>query len=133
MRHDETELRVGECAPVVLLVEDNLAMRALIRSLVEESFPTIHECGDGASAVALFTRFRPDWVLMDITLDGVDGITATRAIRRLDPTARIVIVTEHGDDAHRQAAITAGAVGFVLKENLLELKLLLSGSGAGAR
>ncbi len=128
MRRDETGRRDEGGAPAVLLVEDNLAMRALIRSLVEEISPTIHECGDGASAIALYTRFRPDWVLMDITLERLDGIAATRAIRRLDPAARIIIVTEHGDEAHRHAATAAGACGFVLKENLLDLQLLLSDS-----
>lgn len=114
---------------MVLLVEDNTAMRALIRSLVEEITATVHECADGDTALALYERLRPDWVLMDITLAGTDGLAATRAIRRLDPDARVIIVTEHGDTPHRRAAAAAGVRGFLLKERLLELPALLSSAG----
>ena len=111
--------------PVVLVVEDNTAMRTLIRSLVEEVAPVVHECEEGEHAVALYLRVRPDWVLMDITLGETDGLAATRAIRRADPDAHVIIVTEHGDEAYRRAAVQAGACGFVLKESLLELPALL--------
>ena len=96
-------------------------MRTLIRSLVEEIGSTVHECEDGASALDLYARIRPDWVLMDIQMSGMDGIAATRAIRHSDPRARVIIVTEHGQEQYRRAAEAAGACGFVLKENLLEL------------
>lgn len=112
--------------PTVLMVEDNDAMRALIRSLVEEVTPTVCECTTAEEAIDLYSRLHPDWVLMDIRLGGMDGIAATRALRRLDPGAQVVIVTEHGDRRYREAARAAGACGFVLKENLLELTSLLS-------
>lgn len=111
--------------PVVLVVEDNATMRGLIRSLVEEIASEVHECGDGEGAVALYPRLRPDWVLMDISMKGIGGIQATRDIRRIDPEARIVMVTEHGDRRHRDEARAAGACAFVLKENLLSLPSLL--------
>lgn len=116
----------------VLLVEDNPAMRALIRSLVEEVTPRVHECDSGREAVAVYEAVRPDWVLMDIELAGLDGIAATRSIRRLDPEARVIIVTAHGDDEYRQAADAAGALAFVLKEDLLALPELLA-ARAGTR
>lgn len=117
----------GGHAPVVLLVEDNAAMRTLIRSLVESVAPTVHECADGETAVDLYARLRPDAVLMDINLGGMDGIAATRAIREADPDARVIIVTEHGDEGYRRAALAAGAEAFVLKENLLDLPAILAG------
>jgi CheY-like chemotaxis protein len=109
----------------VLVVEDNTAMRALIRSLVETVTSTIYECGDGRTATTLYERHRPDWVLMDISIPGIDGIAATRVIRQIDAGARIIVVTEHGDDAHRKAAAAAGASGFLIKDDLLELPHML--------
>lgn len=117
--------------PVVLVVEDNASMRALIRSLVEAASLVVEECEDGETALALYARVHPDWVLMDIRLGGMDGITATRAMRQADPDARIVIVTEMDDADSRRAAQEAGASGFVLKQNLLDLPSLLSGPGVG--
>lgn len=111
--------------PVVLVVEDNATMRALIRSFVEEVTPVVHECESGEEAVELYRQLHPDWVLMDLRMGGMDGIGATRAIRRLDPEARVVMVTEHDDERHRRKADAAGACDFLSKENLLALPSLL--------
>jgi CheY-like chemotaxis protein len=112
-------------APVVLVVEDNPSMLALIRSLVAGVSSAIHECTDGESALALYDRIRPDWVLMDIKMRGIDGIAATRALRHADPRARVVIVTEHREEQYQRAALAAGAAGFVLKDDLSGLPRLL--------
>lgn len=111
--------------PVVLLVEDNASMRALIRSLVEGCSGTVYECADGESALGLYDRLHPDWVLMDVHMAGIDGLAATRALRQADPAARVVIVTEYDDPRSRQAALDAGACGFVGKRNLLDLPAVL--------
>lgn len=111
--------------PVVLLVDDNPAMRALIRSLVEPGSSVVHECEDAESALALYDRLHPDWVLMDIKMGGMDGIAATRAIREADPRAQVIIVTEMGSEPFRRAAAAAGATGFLLKQNLLDLPGML--------
>lgn len=116
-------------SPVVLIVEDNDAMRTLLRNVVEEATPEVQECASAEEAIERYARIAPDWVFMDIRLGGMDGIAATRALRRLDPEARVVIVTEHGDPRYRNAAREAGACGFVLKENLLELTSLLTSDG----
>lgn len=121
-------MSTASLAPVVLLVEDNPTMRTLIRSLVENVSSAVHECADGNAALDLYARVRPDWVLMDIQMSGMDGIAATRAIRQSDPRARVIIVTEHGQEQYRRAAEAAGACGFVLKENLRELPTLLTAS-----
>lgn len=119
----------GMEAPSVLVVEDNAEMRALIRSLVEEVTARVEECGDGESAVALYPRLRPDFVLMDIRMGGLDGIAATREIRQLDPAARIIVVTESSDDGDRLAALDSGASAFLRKERLLDLPGLLRDLG----
>jgi CheY-like chemotaxis protein len=117
--------------PTVLIVEDSVPMRALIRSLIEGVSSAVHECADGETALALYARLHPDWVLMDVKMAGMDGIATTRAIRQLDPGARIIIVTEHGEAEYGAAASTAGASGFVGKEKLLTLPALLAGGVPG--
>lgn len=117
-------------APVVLVVEDNAAMRTLIRSLVEPVSSAVHECADAETALELYARIHPDWVLMDVQMSGMDGIAATRAIRQSDPRARVIMVTEHGQPEYRRAAEAAGACGFVLKENLRELSTILTSKEA---
>ena len=84
-----------------------------------------HDCSDGADALAAYTRHRPDFVLMDIQMRVMDGITATQRIKA-DPAARIIIVTDYDQDDLREAAQQAGACGYVAKENLPELVRLLS-------
>lgn len=111
---------------VVLLAEDNPSMRALIRSLLRQMTSVVHECADGARAVELYREVHPDLVVMDVRMPGMDGLAATRAIRQRDPHARIVVVTEYGDDRSRAAAMEAGASGFLRKLDLLDLPALAS-------
>jgi two-component system response regulator DegU len=105
----------------VLVVEDNRAMRRLIREIVSGLADEIHECSDGSEALATYNSHRPDFVLMDIQMGLLDGITATRQIKAADPAARIIIVTDYDQPDLREAARQAGACAYVVKENLLEL------------
>ena len=73
-------------------------------------------------AYAAYAAHRPDWVLMDIQLPGLDGIAATAQIRAAFPDARILVVSGYGDVRLRAAAREAGACGYVLKEDLLEIR-----------
>ena len=106
----------------LMIVEDNEPMRRMIRSMVADLAECIDECGDGAEAYACYADRRPDWVLMDIAMPRLDGITATRQIISAFPDARVLIVTDYDDAELRAAARAAGARGYVLKENLLELR-----------
>ena len=108
-----------------LIVEDNELMRRLIKNLIGGLADVVIECGSGEAACEAYAANRPDWVLMDVQLPGLDGITATRRIKAAFPDAHILIVTEHGDEPLRQTARDAGACGYVLKENLLALRELM--------
>ena len=114
---------------MLLIVDDNLAMRRLMRRLTSDLAERIEECADGVEVLAAYEQHHfgaTDWVLMDVEMAGMDGLTATRELRAAHPEARVIIVTKHNDEQLRAAAFKTGACGFVLKENLLELRSLLS-------
>lgn len=110
----------------VLLVEDNPNVRRLIKSLLSDLVSEFVECDDGSQALEAYSNKAHDWVLMDIEMPVVDGITATRQIRAVFPDARIAIVTNYDHQKLRTAAFDAGAQAFISKENLFALRSLLS-------
>jgi len=112
----------------LLIVEDNPQMRWMIRAVVADLAEAVAECSDGDEAVAAYAaqQFgRDDRVLMDLQMPRVSGLEATRRIRADFPDAQIIIVTQYDDPHWRAAANQAGAVGYVLKENLLDLRQML--------
>lgn len=106
---------------VVLIVDDSQPMRELIRMTLAGVAEIVGECSDGSEALLAYERLRPDWVLMDIDMKDVDGITATRQIMATHPLAKIMIVSDHDDADLRRAAREAGASQYVGKENLLDM------------
>src|SRR5258705_5144275 len=109
----------------LLIVEDNQRMRELIKGIVSDLAGNITECGDGADALSAYSRCRPDWVLMDIRMKQMDGISATREIKASYPDAHIMIVTDYDNLSIREAARKAGASEYVTKENLFEVRRIL--------
>jgi len=109
----------------ILIVEDNAAMRHLLRSIVGE-MAEVFECNDGSEALPLYEAHRPDWVLMDLKMKEVDGLQATRMLTSLHPEARVVIVTNYNNERMRARARAAGACDYVLKEDLSVLGPMLS-------
>ncbi len=116
----------------IMIVDDNRKIRDVIKSVLFEQKADILECENAKSAIENYDRFRPDWVLMDIEMDGMDGIAAAKAIVKADTDAKVVIVTNYDEPHFRFAARAAGAVAFVNKENLSELnEIINAGRGAG--
>lgn len=105
----------------VLIVDDSQPMRELIKMTLNGVAEVVGECADGAEALDAYTRLQPDWVLMDISMKDVDGITATRQIIAADPKAHVIIVTDYHEEELRKAAFEAGASQYVVKENLLSI------------
>jgi len=102
----------------VLLVEDHLLVRQGLRRVLEgdSRIEVVDEVGDGESAVDAAFRLRPDVIIVDIGLPGINGIEATsRILRHL--TTKILIVSMHGDETYLRQSLKAGAKGFVLKDS----------------
>jgi len=100
-------------------------VRQLIAEIVQPVANEICECADGGDALPAYDALKPDMVLMDVVMKRIDGIEATRRIRKAHPNAKVIIVTDVDDDAVRQAARSAGACGYALKDNLLDLPRLV--------
>ena len=109
----------------LLIVDDHASTRELIRKFLTIPGITFQECVSGEEAVACAREFKPHWVTMDVQLPGLNGFESTRAVRREHPEARVLIVTAFNEPHYRDLAHSSGAVGFILKENILALRLML--------
>ncbi len=105
-----------------LIVDDNSGMRQIIRQTVCVNGDIFIECSNGNEALSLYAYHKPDYVLMDIQMKGIDGIKTTRKILEKFSNARIIIITDYDTPAFRSAAKRVGAYGFVSKENLIDVK-----------
>ena len=102
----------------VLIADDQALVRAGFRAILEArpGITVVAEAGDGLAAIDLARRRRPDVVLMDIQMPGVDGIEATRRIIAEDASVAVLMLTTFGIDEYVYDALRAGASGFMLKD-----------------
>src|SRR5688500_6484784 len=103
-----------------MTVDDHPVVRAGVAAMIanESDMRVGAEAQDGESAVVLFAEHRPDVVLMDLRMPGMDGVEATRAIIAAHPQARIVALTSYEGDADIHRALGAGACGYLLTDML---------------
>jgi DNA-binding NarL/FixJ family response regulator len=102
----------------VMVVDDQALVREGLMTLLETAADVtpVAAASDGEEAVALAARHRPDVVLMDLRMPGVDGVEATRRIRAAQPDTEIVVLTTHADEASILDALQAGARGYLTKD-----------------
>lgn len=107
----------------ILIADDNKRVRELLKRLLLSSIQHVEfvESTNGEETVECYLREKPDLVLMDIVMDRLDGLKATRKILSLEKTAKIIIVSQLPEDEYRQEAIEVGALEFINKENLSAL------------
>lgn len=106
----------------LLIVDDHDVVRQGVRAFLEASgeFAIVGEADTGAAAVQSAAEKVPDVVLMDLLMPGMDGVEATRQIKRLTPRTQIVVLTSHHDDAYIFPALRAGAISYLLKSVKME-------------
>jgi DNA-binding NarL/FixJ family response regulator len=106
----------------ILLAEDHKVMREGLRMVLnrEASMEVVGEADDGLEAIKLTQELRPDVVVMDVSMPGLNGLRATEALMKALPSTKILILTRHADVSYVQRLLLAGANGYVLKQSALE-------------
>src|SRR5258706_15451057 len=100
----------------ILLADDHAVLRDGLRALLEAAgYQIVGESGHGRETLRLVDQFKPDVVVVDIVMPGLNGVDATRAIVRESPATRVVVLTGHEEEAYVTEALRAGARGYVLK------------------
>ena len=103
----------------ILLADDHVTVRQGLKMLIDsqDDMTVVSEASDGTAAVEQARTVRPDVVVMDISMPGMNGLVATRTLKQIQPDSVVVILTRHGDDAYLQELLRAGADGYVLKQS----------------
>jgi len=101
----------------ILLVDDHAVVRSGLSKfiMVNKDLKLVGEASDGTEAVQMVSLHKPDVVLMDLMMPGVDGITATREIRQKHPGVKVIALTSFAEQNMVQGAIQAGAIGYLQK------------------
>jgi two-component system response regulator NreC len=110
----------------ILIAEDHAMVRQSLRYMLEsqQGLDVVGEASNGREAVDLAEKLQPDVVLMDTIMPGLNGIEATRQIRRRLPKTRVLMLTGYMEDEHIAGALKAGAAGYVIKTSELDELLL---------
>src|SRR5262245_15807030 len=120
----------------VILADDHVTVRHGLRLLIDSQadMKVVGEASDGEAAIRQALALKPDVVVMDISMPGMNGLSATRALKKVQPDARIVTLTRHADDAYLQELLRAGVSGYVLKRSApTELLHAIRGVAAGGQ
>jgi DNA-binding NarL/FixJ family response regulator len=106
----------------IVLVDDHRLVRAGIRALLQQmdGIEVIGEAADGREGVEVTERLRPDVVLMDISMKGLNGIDATAQLRRRNAEVKIIMLSMHAAEEQVARALHAGANGYVVKDGAIE-------------
>ncbi len=104
----------------ILLVDDHAMIREGLRAMLSlsEDLEVIGEAGDGNQAIESVRSHRPDVVIMDIAMPGMDGLEATQRILRENPDTKVLILSQHDNDRYILPALRAGASGYVCKRSV---------------
>ena len=100
----------------VLIVDDNFGTRAMLKIILEKTgHEVVGEAGDGDSALKAFVELRPEVVLLDIIMPGKSGVEVLGEIRKINPVAKVIMVTAVEQDAVNAELTARGAAGIIYK------------------
>ncbi|HHT96734.1 MAG TPA: response regulator transcription factor [Clostridiales bacterium] len=103
---------------IIIVDDDHLVVNSL-KVIVEAQGIEVLAIGhDGLEAIKLFEQYRPDLILMDIRMEKLNGIDATREILKMDPSAKVLLITTFQDDEYIASALSLGCKGYILKQNI---------------
>jgi DNA-binding NarL/FixJ family response regulator len=120
----------------ILLADDHVTVRHGLKLLIDSQpdMKVVSEASDGQTALQRALELKPDVVVMDISMPGMNGLVATRQLKQLRPDAAIVTLTRHSDDAYLQELLRAGVSGYVLKQSApAELIQAIRAAAAGGQ
>jgi DNA-binding NarL/FixJ family response regulator len=120
----------------VLLADDHVTVRHGLKLLIDAQpdMEVVAEASDGRAAVQQALALKPDVVVMDISMPGINGLVATRTLKKAQPNAAIITLTRHSDDAYLQELLRAGVAGYVLKQSApTELLQAIRAAAAGGQ
>ena len=106
----------------VVLADDHAAVRQALRLLLDSNadIEVVAEAGDGRVAVEQVSACRPDVAVLDLSMPHMNGLAATRAIRKAVPATAVIALSRHAEDAYVQELLSVGAAGYVLKQSLAD-------------
>ena len=120
----------------ILLADDHVTVRHGLKLLIESQpdMKVVAEASDGNAAIESAVALKPDVVVMDISMPGMNGLVATRKLKQRQPATAIVTLTRHSDDAYLQELLRAGVSGYVLKQSApTELLQAIRAAAAGGQ
>jgi len=103
--------------PRLLLADDHTILLEGLKALMASEFDVVATAGDGRAVLEAAEKYRPDLILLDISMPGLNGIEAARRLNQSNPDAKMIILTMHGDLSFVSAAFDAGVSGYVLKQS----------------
>ncbi len=103
---------------IIIVDDDHLVVNSLKTIVSAKGIEVLDVGYNGFDAITLYNKHRPDLILMDIRMEKLNGIDATMEILKIDPNARILLITTFQDDEYINAALSLGCKGYILKQNI---------------
>lgn len=125
----ESKTVTSDMGKKILVVDDSVMMRKMIvKALKDAGHEIVGEAANGEQAVEMYLQVKPDLVTMDITMRGMDGLSAAREIKKTDPAAKVIFLSNLNEDKYGTEVEAVGGIGLVNKHKSAEVLSLVDGA-----